>query len=100
MLSSLALVPFPLLSDPASYNPNTFCYSGGHPPRAAWLDAFRRTTLEFQGRASSDPSVSDAPAAAARFAERYTAALQELETPASPEGALRRAQCKTCFVRF
>ena len=76
-----------------SYLPNTFNYSPGphlpaatHPSRAAWIDSFRRTTGEFTKRAASDPAVSDAPAAAARFAARFTDELAALEdSPA--EGA-------------
>ena len=78
-----------------SYLPNTFNYSppvdappATHPSRAAWIDSFRRTTGEFQRRAASDPAVADAPAAAARFAARFTQELAALEDP-PPEGARR-----------
>ena len=76
-------MPFPLLADAGSYNPNTFNYVSGTPPRAAWIDAFRRTTPEFTSRAAGDASVPDAAAAAARFAQRFQSELEVLESPAS-----------------
>ena len=91
----------------SSYTPNTFNYSPGphapaatHPPRAAWIDSFRRTTSEFQSRAASDPSVADAPAAAARFAARFTAELAALEDPPAEVEAKDPLCClKLCALR-
>eukprot|EP00850_Spirogloea_muscicola_P003914 SM000016S01902 [mRNA] locus=s16:418468:422079:- [translate_table: standard] len=93
MEASSQPVALPLLADPAGYRPCTVPFRGPGdapgeltPAERTWVDVFRRSIPSFQKRAAADDSVTDAESRAARFAERYAAILDELESNPESNG--------------
>ncbi|OAY63282.1 uncharacterized protein At2g17340-like isoform X1 [Ananas comosus] len=88
MESSSPSVPFPLLQTPieSTYRACTIPYRfpSDNPRKATpveiqWIDLFLNSVPSFRQRAESDTSVADAPIKAEKFAQRYTAILEELK---------------------
>ncbi|CAN6178253.1 unnamed protein product [Urochloa humidicola] len=88
MESSSPSVPFPLLQAPveSTYRACTIPYRfpSDNPRKATpveiqWIDLFLNSVPSFKQRAENDPTVPDAPAKAEKFAQRYTAMLEEMK---------------------
>ncbi|CAL5047589.1 unnamed protein product [Urochloa decumbens] len=88
MESSSPSVPFPLLQAPveSTYRACTIPYRfpsdnsrKATPVEIQWIDLFLNSVPSFKQRAENDPTVPDAPAKAEKFAERYTAMLEEMK---------------------
>ncbi|XP_010928425.1 damage-control phosphatase At2g17340 isoform X1 [Elaeis guineensis] len=88
MESSSPSVPFPLLQTPieSNYRACTIPYRfpSDNPRKATpveiqWIDLFLNSVPSFRQRAENDPTVSDAPVKAEKFAQRYTAILEDLK---------------------
>ncbi|KAJ7555868.1 hypothetical protein O6H91_05G058000 [Diphasiastrum complanatum] len=92
MESASAPVPFPMLYAwvEYSYRPCTIPYRfPSDPPQRPtstellWIQLFRKSITSFRNQAELDDSVSDAPAKAAKFAERFGQMLDDIQ--ANPE---------------
>ncbi|XP_072990055.1 damage-control phosphatase At2g17340-like [Typha latifolia] len=88
MESASPSVPFPLLQTPieSNYRACTIPYRfpSDNPRKATpveiqWIDLFLNSVPSFRQRAENDPTVVDAPIKAEKFAQRYTAILEELK---------------------
>ncbi|KAL6592697.1 hypothetical protein ACP70R_049372 [Stipagrostis hirtigluma subsp. patula] len=95
MESSSPSVPFPLLQAPveSTYRACTIPYRfpSDNPRKATpveiqWIDLFLNSVPSFKQRAENDPTVPDAPARAEKFAQRYTAMLEELKKDPESHG--------------
>ncbi|XP_064938800.1 damage-control phosphatase At2g17340-like [Musa acuminata AAA Group] len=88
MESSSPTVPFPLLQTPieSKYRVCTIPYRfpSDNPRKATpveiqWIDLFLNSVPSFRQRAENDPTVVDAPIKAEKFAQRYTAMLEDMK---------------------
>ncbi|URE41801.1 AT hook motif domain containing protein [Musa troglodytarum] len=88
MESSSPTVPFPLLQTPieSKYRVCTIPYRfpSDNPRKATpveiqWIDLFLNSVPSFRQRAENDPTVIDAPIKAEKFAQRYTAMLEDMK---------------------
>ncbi|KAK1266396.1 hypothetical protein QJS04_geneDACA014497 [Acorus gramineus] len=88
MESSSPMVPFPLLPTPIETNYRActipYRFPSDNPRKATpteleWIDLFLNSVPSFRKRAESDGTVPDAPVKAEKFAQRYTAILEELK---------------------
>ncbi|KAH7684362.1 AF1104-like protein [Dioscorea alata] len=88
MESSSASVPFPLLQTPieSKYRACTIPYRfpEDNPRKATpieiqWIDLFLNSVPSFRQRAETDSSVVNAPEKAEKFAQRYTAILEDMK---------------------
>ncbi|KAJ1699920.1 hypothetical protein LUZ63_008432 [Rhynchospora breviuscula] len=88
MESSSPAVPFPLLQTPIETNYRActipYRFETDNPRKATpgeiqWIDLFLNSVPSFRHRAETDPTVPDAPAKADKFAQRYTAMLEEMK---------------------
>ncbi|XP_078165636.1 damage-control phosphatase At2g17340-like [Carex rostrata] len=88
MESSSPAVPFPLLLTPIETNYRActipYRFESDNPRKATpveiqWIDLFLNSVHSFKQRAESDPTVPDAPVKAEKFAQRYTAILEEIK---------------------
>ncbi|CAL9166869.1 unnamed protein product [Musa hybrid cultivar] len=88
MESSSPTVPFPLLQTPieSKYRVCTIPYRfpSDNPRKATpveiqWIDLFLNSVPSFRQRAENDPTIVDAPIKAEKFAQRYTAMLEDMK---------------------
>ncbi|KAF3325548.1 pantothenate kinase 4 [Carex littledalei] len=88
MESSSPAVPLPLLLTPIETNYRActipYRFENDNPRKATpveiqWIDLFLNSVPSFKQRAASDPTVPDAPVKAEKFAQRYTAILEEIK---------------------
>lgn len=88
MESSSPAVPFPLLQTPieSNYRACTIPYRfpSDNPRKATpieiqWIDLFLNSVPSFRQRAESDSTVVDAAEKAEKFAQRYTAILEDMK---------------------
>uniref|UniRef100_A0A3Q7IIH8 Damage-control phosphatase ARMT1-like metal-binding domain-containing protein n=1 Tax=Solanum lycopersicum TaxID=4081 RepID=A0A3Q7IIH8_SOLLC len=95
MESSGELVPFPLLTTPieSNYRACTIPYrfpsdnpKKPTPTELSWIDLFMNSIPSFRKRAESDDSVPDAPIRAEKFAQRYSAILEDMKKDPESHG--------------
>ncbi|KAL6211086.1 hypothetical protein ACLB2K_016314 [Fragaria x ananassa] len=95
MESASEMVAFPLLTTPIESNyractiPYRFPSDNPHKPtptEIAWIDLFLNSIPSFKKRAQSDATVSDAPAKAELFAQRYSEMLEDLKKDPESHG--------------
>lgn len=95
MESSSPSVPFPLLQAPveANYRACTIPYRfpSDNPRKVTpieiqWIDVFLNSVPSFRQRAENDPTVTNAPEKAERFAKRYTEILEDLKKDPESHG--------------
>ncbi|XP_044489584.1 damage-control phosphatase At2g17340-like isoform X2 [Mangifera indica] len=95
MESASELVPFPLLQTPieANYRACTIPYRfpsdnprKATPTEIAWVDLFLNSIPSFKQRAETDPTVTDAPFRAQKFAERYAEILEDFKKDPESHG--------------
>ncbi|KDP47020.1 hypothetical protein JCGZ_10747 [Jatropha curcas] len=95
MESSSELVPFPLLMTPieSNYRACTIPYRfpSDNPRKATptelqWIDLFYSSIPSFKKRAENDTTVTDAPAKAEKFAQRYSEILEDLKKDPESHG--------------
>jgi uncharacterized protein with ATP-grasp and redox domains len=88
MESSSPAVPLSLLQTPIETNYRActipYRFENDNPRKATpveiqWIDLFLNSVPSFKQRAESDPTVPDAPLKAEKFAQRYTAILEEIK---------------------
>ncbi|KAJ0011294.1 hypothetical protein Pint_34032 [Pistacia integerrima] len=95
MESASELVPFPLLQTPieSNYRACTIPYRfpsdnprKATPSEIAWVDLFLNSIPSFKQRAETDPTVTDAPVRAQKFAERYAEILEDFKKEPESHG--------------
>ncbi|ONK81851.1 uncharacterized protein A4U43_C01F33520 [Asparagus officinalis] len=95
MESESPLVPFPLLRTPieSNYRACTIPYrfpsdnpSEPTPVEIQWIDLFLKSVPSFRQRAENDSTVVDAPEKAEKFAQRYTAILEDIKKDPESHG--------------
>ncbi|XP_031270849.1 damage-control phosphatase At2g17340-like [Pistacia vera] len=95
MESASKLVPFPLLQTPieSNYRACTIPYRfpsdnprKATPSEIAWVDLFLNSIPSFKQRAETDPTVTDAPVRAQKFAERYAEILEDFKKEPESHG--------------